>query len=145
MDTYRIVEQSISNTIKESSALIHTNFSAAPAVRFSSTYMESIFLNLITNAIKYARKDRKPILFIYSMETEDAIQLVFEDNGLGFNLNKVQHRLFGLYQKFHNHPDSKGIGLYLVHSQITALGGSIEVESEENEGTKFIISFPNHV
>lgn len=145
MDTYRIVEQSISNTIKESSALIHTNFSAAPEVRFSSTYMESIFLNLITNAIKYARKDRKPILFIYSMETEDAIQLVFEDNGLGFNLNKVQHRLFGLYQKFHNHPDSKGIGLYLVHSQITALGGTIEVESEENEGTKFIISFPNRI
>lgn len=145
METFRKVEQSISNTIKESSALIHTNFSASPAVRFSATYMESIFLNLITNAIKYARKDRKPILFVYSMETEDAIQLVFEDNGLGFNLNKVQHRLFGLYQKFHNHPDSKGIGLYLVHSQITALGGTIEVESEENEGTKFIISFPNRV
>jgi sensor histidine kinase regulating citrate/malate metabolism len=46
-----------------------------------------------------------------------------------------------LYQKFHHHPDSKGIGLYLVHSQINALGGSIDVTSQENIGTKFIITF----
>jgi sensor histidine kinase regulating citrate/malate metabolism len=49
-----------------------------------------------------------------------------------------------LYQKFHNHADSKGIGLYLVKSQIIALGGSIKVNSIENVGTKFIITFVNN-
>jgi PAS domain S-box-containing protein len=136
------VQASISTIIKKSDALIHTNFNSAPSVQFNPAYLESIFLNLITNSIKYARKDKKPIIFIYSVVGDDSIQLIFEDNGLGFNLSKVQHKIFGLYQKFHNHPDSKGIGLYLVHSQVTSLGGTIEVESEDNEGTKFIINFP---
>ena len=141
-ETSKKVQDSISNLIKDSDALIHTNFNSAPNVRFNPAYLERIFLNLITKSIKYARKDKKPIIFIYSVIADDSVQLIFEDNGLGFNLSKVQHKIFGLYQKFHNHPDSKGIGLYLVHSQITSLGGTIEVESEENEGTKFIINFP---
>ncbi|MEQ8533661.1 MAG: ATP-binding protein [Imperialibacter sp.] len=49
--------------------------------------------------------------------------------------------MFGLHQRFHNHSDSKGIGLYLVHSHVTSLGGNIEVESEVNKGTRFTISF----
>lgn len=69
------------------------------------------------------------------------IHLSFEDQGLGFDLEKVKDRIFGLYQKFHAHKDSKGIGLYLVHSQVTALGGSIAVESKPLEGTKFTICF----
>jgi len=143
-ETCQTVQLSVQKQIQDSGAMIHANFSTAPGARFNPAYMESIFLNLITNSIKYAKKDRKPILFIYSLETEQYTQLIFEDNGLGFNMAKVQNKIFGLYQKFHNHPDSKGIGLYLVHSQVTSLGGSIEVESEENEGTKFIISFPRH-
>lgn len=144
-ETCQKIQESIRNQIQDSGAMIHANFSMAPGARFNPAYMESIFLNLLTNSIKFAKKDRKPIVFIYSLETEHDTQLIFEDNGLGFNMTRVQNKIFGLYQKFHNHPDSKGIGLYLVHSQVTSLGGSIEVESEENEGTKFIISFPHEV
>lgn len=139
---YQKVADSIQPLISDSNALIHTNFSSAPLVHFNMAYLESIFLNMITNSIRYAKKDKKPIVFIYSISQEDgSVQLVFEDNGMGFNYQKVKNKIFGLYQKFHNHPDSKGIGLYLVHSQITSLGGTIEVESEENEGTKFTITF----
>jgi len=71
--------------------------------------------------------------------------LIFEDDGMGFNLERARNKVFGLYQKFHNNTDSKGIGLYLVHTQITSLGGSIEVESEENQGAKFTLTFKkNH-
>jgi PAS domain S-box-containing protein len=139
---FKSVSDSIQTQISESKALIHNHFSNAPSVPFNLLYMESIFLNMLTNSLKYAKKDKKPIIFIYSIENEENIQLVFEDNGIGFNMAKANGRIFGLYQKFHNHPDSKGIGLYLVHSQVTSLGGSIEVESEENEGTKFTITFP---
>jgi signal transduction histidine kinase len=142
-ETCRNVQASVKSQIEDSGAMIHTNFAAASGTNFNPAYMESIFLNLITNSIKYSKKESKPIIFIYTVEVEDYTQLIFEDNGLGFNMAKVQNKIFGLYQKFHNHPESKGIGLYLVHSQITSLGGSIEVESEENEGTKFIISFPH--
>jgi signal transduction histidine kinase len=56
-------------------------------------------------------------------------------------MDKVKDKIFGLYQRFHTHTDSKGIGLYLVYSQIVALGGNIKVESEINKGTKFYHPF----
>ncbi len=73
----------------------------------------------------------------------DTIQLVFADNGLGFDIDKVKGKIFGLYQKFHNHPDSKGIVLYLVYSQVVSLGGNIKVESKIDVGTTFTITFLN--
>ena len=65
----------------------------------------------------------------------------FADNGIGINLDHHREKIFGLYQRFHNNPDSKGLGLYIVHSQITALGGKIEVESEPGRGTCFKVYF----
>jgi sensor histidine kinase regulating citrate/malate metabolism len=57
------------------------------------------------------------------------------------DMEKVRGQIFGLYKRFHNHPESKGVGLYLVHSQVTSLGGTIEVDSKVNEGTTFTICF----
>ena len=135
------VINSISNTIEISQTDIDYDFKAANTVSFNSAYLESIFLNLITNAIKYSRPHVKPQISISSSIENNCVHLSFTDNGLGMDWNKVKDKIFGLYQKFHRHPDSKGIGLYLVHSQITALGGSIEVKTEPNKGTTFIISF----
>ncbi len=56
-------------------------------------------------------------------------------------MDNVKDKIFGFNQKFHNHADSKGIGLYLVYNHIISLGGRIEIESKINEGAKFIISF----
>jgi signal transduction histidine kinase len=103
--------------------------------------MESVFLNLLTNSIKYARPDRFPVISIHSEKANGRHQLIFLDNGLGFDMEKVKDRIFGLHQKFHNHKDSKGIGLYLVHNHITSLAGKISVESKVNEGTMFTMSF----
>jgi signal transduction histidine kinase len=58
------------------------------------------------------------------------------------NTEKIKNRLFTLYQRFHSHVEGKGLGLYLVKSQLEALGGSLAVESEENKGTTFVISIP---
>ena len=56
-------------------------------------------------------------------------------------MEMVKDKIFGLYHRFHDNTDGKGIGLYLLHSQITALGGKIEVDSEEEVGTVFTITF----
>ena len=141
-DMLNRVLTSISNTFSIAEAVIVSDFSEAPIVEFSNTYLESIFLNLLTNAIKYAHPDRKPFIKIDTVKNENGTtKLTFSDNGIGMNMNRVKDRIFGLYQRFHNNADSKGIGLYLIHSQITALGGSIEVESQENIGTTFTITF----
>ncbi len=136
------VKNSISSLLLKNAVKIEIDFATCKSVNFIYVYLESIFLNLMTNAIKYSHPSRHPVIKIKTTREPDGnVQLSFTDNGMGMNLERVRNRIFGLYQRFHNNPDSKGIGLYLVHSQITALGGSIDVDSEENIGTTFTIHF----
>lgn len=63
------------------------------------------------------------------------------DNGLGINLHLHKDKLFGMYKTFHPNKDAKGIGLFITRNQIEAMGGRIEVESEENKGSVFKVHF----
>lgn len=135
------VLHSVNSLIDESKVTINVNFSEIEVITFNRTYLKSIFLNLITNSIKYAKPDCSSIISIHTQKNKNITQLVISDNGLGFDMDHVKDKIFGLHQKFHNHIDSKGIGLYLVYNHVKSLGGHITVESKINEGTKFIISF----
>jgi PAS domain S-box-containing protein len=132
---------SINSLVCDSKAIINVDFSAFENVTFNKAYIKSIFLNLLTNSIKYAKPHQAPIITIQSRKVNSVNQLIFSDNGLGFDMDKVKDKIFGLYEKFHNNVDSNGIGLYLVYNHITSLGGRIAVESKINEGATFIISF----
>ena len=140
-ESLEVVLHSIRSLIRTSKAIFHVDFSELKSVKFNKVYLESIFLNLVTNSIKYARIDSSPVISISSKKASGISQLIISDNGLGFDMKKVKGKIFGFRQKFHNHIDSKGIGLYLVYSHITSLGGQIAVESKVNEGSTFIISF----
>jgi len=135
------VLKSIDSLIETSKATIYIDFSKLDKIKFNKAYMDSVFLNLLTNSIKYARPDTFPVISIHSEKVNGKHQLTFADNGLGFDMEKVKDKIFGLHQKFHSHKDSKGIGLYLVHNHITSLAGKISVESKVNEGTTFTMSF----
>ncbi|SMG47228.1 PAS domain S-box-containing protein [Marivirga sericea] len=136
-----IVLDSINNLVSKSGANFLIDFKDCPEVEFNRDYMESIFLNLITNSIKYTAPEKTPEIRIRSQDLTSKIELSYEDNGIGFDIEKVKDRIFGLHQTFHHNEDSKGIGLYLVHTHVTSLGGNINVESEVNKGTKFAITF----
>lgn len=141
-DVLEKVKSSISTILLKNVVKVEADFSEALTVQFSSVYLESIFLNLLTNSIKYAHPTRYPLIKIKTTREKDGTaKLLFSDNGIGMNMERVKNKIFGLYQRFHNNADAKGIGLYLVHSQVTALGGKIEVESEVGVGTTFIIMF----
>ncbi len=135
------VTKSISSLIEASKVVIRKDFSSVDKIKFNKAYMSSVFLNLITNSIKYSRPGIPPEITIQTEKEDGYVQLIFADNGLGFDMDKVKDKIFGLHQKFHNYKDSKGIGLYLVHNHITSMGGTIAVESEINLGAKFIITF----
>jgi PAS domain S-box-containing protein len=135
------IKHSLNMLIHENGAKINANFTEAPEVFFSAAYLESIFLNLITNSLKYKSKERKPVINVQSKMVDGKLTVEFSDNGSGFDANRVKERVFRLYQRFHNNKDSKGIGLYLIKSQITALGGNVDVKSEVGKGTTFILTF----
>jgi PAS domain S-box-containing protein len=123
--------------------IIKLNFEKVSALNTNKAYIESIMLNLLTNAIKYRSENRKLKITINANEVDDLVYLTFEDNGIGIDLERNRDKVFGLYQRFHNYPDSKGLGLYLVKSQIETMGGNITIESEVNKGTTFTLTFKN--
>ena len=126
---------------EDKNVTIRVDFSEFDEVQFSIAYMESIFLNLITNSIKYVLPHHFPVIHIFTRKANGIKQLIFSDEGIGFDMEAVKDRVFGLNQTFHDHIDGKGIGLYLVQSQMTSLGGSVVLESKPNEGARFILSF----
>ena len=123
--------------------IIKLNFEKVSIININKEYIESIFLNLLTNAIKYKSESRKLKITITSQEMDDTVVLIFKDNGIGIDLERNRDKVCGLYQRFHNYPDSKGLGLYLVKSQVETMGGTIEIESEVNKGTTFTLTFKN--
>jgi light-regulated signal transduction histidine kinase (bacteriophytochrome) len=108
-------------------------------VKVVPAYLDSILLNLFTNAIKYKSPKRKAFLEINYEINESQTIISFKDNGLGLDLKKNGHKLFGMYKTFHGNEDAKGIGLYITKNQIEAMDGKIEVESKLDCGSTFKI------
>lgn len=113
------------------------------SIIFNKSYLESILTNLVSNAIKYRDPNRQLEIGISLKKEDKNCILTFSDNGIGIDIDSYKDELFGLHQRFHNHINGNGVGLFITKSQITSLGGSIEVNSKVNEGTTFIITIKN--
>ena len=127
--------------IERSKPILKLNFDEADTIYTNKAYLESILINLLTNSIKYKSETKKLKISITIKKTNNSTILKFKDNGIGIDLKRNSEHIFGLYQRFHDYPDSKGLGLYLVKSQIESLGGTIAIESEVNKGTEFTLTF----
>lgn len=132
-------KMALSLVIKESQITITHNIPDDLVVTAIPAYLDSILLNLFTNAIKYKSPKRKATLKIDYEIIEDYTVINFRDNGLGLDLNKNGHKLFGMYKTFHGNEDAKGIGLFITKNQLEAMDGKIEVESKVDRGSNFKI------
>ncbi|RYF91832.1 MAG: hypothetical protein EOO03_00375 [Chitinophagaceae bacterium] len=137
----QFVLQSISETATEQNLNLSYDFSAAPIVECSQEVLHSVLLNLLTNAIKYKQPGSNPEVSIHTHLEANFVVLTVKDKGIGINLEKHASRLFTPYQRFHHGTDGKGLGLYLIKTQVEKVGGRITVESKENSGTKFCVFF----
>ncbi|WPP50405.1 PAS domain S-box protein [Catalinimonas niigatensis] len=135
------VQVLLASSIQTSSVQIITEFDVRKLYTVKS-YLQSIFYNLISNAIKYKDPGRTPKVYIRSSLKNEIVHIAFSDNGLGIDLEKNRERIFGLYKRFHYHVEGRGMGLHLVKTQIEALHGKVKVDSKVGEGTTFTISLP---
>src|SRR5690606_38688902 len=142
-DVFENVFNQLSYMIGLHKPIIKIELKKMTLVNMNKAYLESILLNLLTNAIKYRSTNRQLKINISSKEIGSNTVLIFKDNGIGIDLVRNAEKIFGLYQRFHNYPDSKGLGLYLVKSQVETMGGTISVQSEVNKGTTFTLTFKN--
>ena len=142
-DIFTKVIDQLSFQIKSSKPTININLKNASILNSNKAYLESIFLNLITNSLKFKSENRALEINISANKIGNTVTILFSDNGIGIDLKRNHDKVFGLYQRFHNHADSRGLGLYLVKSQVESMGGTIEIESEVNKGTRFTLTFKN--
>ncbi|MBF4493471.1 PAS domain-containing protein [Flavobacterium sp. JLP] len=142
-EVFENVFSQLSFQIELHKPIIKLKFDRVPILNTNKAYIESILLNLLTNSIKYKSENRKLKISIIAEQIDHKAILTFKDNGIGIDLERNRDKVFGLYQRFHNYPDSKGLGLYLVKSQVETMGGTISIDSEVNKGTTFTITFKN--
>jgi len=136
------VTTSISQIIIKKDVIINSDFASLKTINYIPAYLESILLNLITNAIKYKHPDRTPIINIKTYSDDSGASIMeIADNGLGIDLDKFGDKLFGMYKTFHYNKEAVGIGLFITKNQIEALRGEISVASKVNKGTTFKIKF----
>ncbi len=131
----------LADEISKNKVIINNSISENETLTYNPAYLESILLNFTTNAIRYSHPERVPIISYSITTNEDKRVLNISDNGLGINLERHGKKLFGMYKTFHNHKDSRGIGLFITKNQIEAMGGSVSVKSEVGVGTTFNIFF----
>ena len=139
------IKASIASQIKKENAEIVYNFMEADEMHTLKSYIYSVFFNLISNSIKYRQPKLNPVIEITSARINNKIILTFKDNGLGIDLKRKGDQVFGLYKRFHTHAEGKGMGLYMVKTQVEIMGGNISIASEVNKGTIFTIEFDNHL
>ncbi len=108
-------------------------------INYIEPYLNSIFINLINNSIKYRQPDIPLHINISSRRKGGIILLTFTDNGEGIDLEKNGKRLFTPFTRFSSQADGKGIGLYLIKKMVEKNDGRIEIESEPGKGTTFRI------
>jgi len=105
-------------------------------------YFDSILNNMITNALKYKKTNSKAVIKITAEIENDFALIKISDQGLGLDMKIIKNKLFKLNNRFHKHIEGKGIGLFYSKSQIDAMGGKVEVESEVGVGSTFSIWLP---
>ncbi|WP_207534941.1 sensor histidine kinase [Desertivirga arenae] len=137
------VKNNLKKQIKDSNAIFNLAIQPEVAeVKSIKSYVQSIFYNLISNAIKYTKDQEAPAITISAEKADGQLLIKVADNGLGMDLNSVGDKLFGLYKKFNFDKEGRGLGLHMTKTQIESLGGKIEVDSQVNTGTTFTITMP---
>lgn len=146
LDTYlKTVLDEFQQSITEKLITIKTAFNPSKLkIKTDENLFHIITSNVISNAVKYTKPNTE-ILIQYTVEDNNHFRLIIADAGIGI----PAHELDNLFKKFWRASNAQlvraegtGLGMYIVKESIQKLGGTINVETTENVGTKFIITLP---
>jgi signal transduction histidine kinase len=132
-----------------------------PMIDADSLQIRQLFQNLVGNALKFHRKDEKPVIKIYSKnysltggsffiegeqvhtDGENSCEIVIEDNGIGFE-EKYLDRIFTVFQRLHGRSEyeGSGIGLAVCRKIVERHGGQITASSQPGKGSTFLVTLP---
>lgn len=122
-------------------AEVQIDVTDCPPFPLSEKNLRSVVYNLLSNAIKYHSPERRPQVWLRGWCEGNNLIISVQDNGLGLD-PAGQQKLFGMFQRLHDHVEGSGIGLYMVKRMIENAGGHIEVKSELGIGSTFLVYLP---
>lgn len=135
------VTDKLQKSIQGNDAEIYSDFSEVPQISYIPEYMENIFTELISNAIKYRHPDRSPAIDIFSFYEDEEVCLMIRDNGIGIDLKGDGEAIFKIQKTIESGSYGDGLGLFIVKNQVETLQGSLGIESTVGQGTTFRIRF----
>lgn len=141
---YQVLEHNaalVAKSLQKEEGLLENLIPPETEVRFNPAYLDSLFLNFLTNAIQYRHPDRRPEIKAWIQTIPGYTILTFSDNGMGIDLKRHGKKLFSMYGTLNPGKKGKGLGLFMVKNQVEALRGKIEVESIAGTGTQFHVYF----
>lgn len=144
IDCNQIIKDVLSDmmiTIKESNAEI--TVSDLPHLKGYETEIRQLFQNLVSNALKFRKKDVAPKIKIFAQKKEDDWLFSVQDNGIGIEENNKQ-KLFVIFKRFNNREEYEGTGIGLAHCKkiVELHGGTIWADSKFGEGSSFYFTIP---
>jgi signal transduction histidine kinase len=122
---------------------IPLNIGTLPSAWGDRALLKQIWLNLLSNALKYSGKSDQPLIQVTGKTIDDELVYEVKDNGAGFDM-RYYSKLFGVFQRLHSAADfpGTGVGLAIAHRIVTRHGGRIWATSEINAGSIFSFSLP---
>jgi len=154
-DLHQVLKDTLADlevSIREKNAIIHIQ--SLPRAEVIPGQIRQVFQNLISNALKFGRKDVAPQIKIWSETMERPghdksaapvpyVRIFIEDNGIGFD-EQYLDRIFAIFQRLHRREDYEGtgIGLAIVKKIIDKHNGFVTAKSIEGEGAIFMIDLP---
>lgn len=119
-------------------------FGTLPSVWGDKSLLYQIWINLLSNALKFSSKMEHPWVNVAGILGEDEIIYSVQDNGVGFDM-KYYEKLFGVFQRLHSTEEfpGTGVGLAIVQRVVARHGGRVWAEGEEGKGATFFFSLPN--
>ena len=127
--------------LRETNAELGVHLDGLLPIHFAEKNLRSVVYNLVSNALKYRHPDRRPHVDVRGHRRSGHTVLEVHDNGLGLAPHQLP-QLFGMFQRFHDHVEGTGIGLFMVKRMVENAGGRIEVHSQLGAGTTFFVHFP---
>ncbi|MGI4741530.1 MAG: ATP-binding protein [Janthinobacterium lividum] len=135
------VRLDLAPVVQASGVQLEVELSEGIAARFLEKNLRSLIYNLLSNAIKYRAAARPAQVRLRAYPDGPHVRLTVQDNGLGIDPDG-QRRLFGLFERLHDHVEGSGIGLFMVKKMVENAGGRILVESQVGIGSTFTVLLP---
>ncbi len=142
LEMARIAEEAFLETTTElERSVVDFSIDDLPDSYGDKALIKQVFINLISNAVKFTKNHSNPFVKIRHQEIGGRAVFIVEDNGAGFDM-RYYNKLFGVFQRLHSSREYEGtgVGLAIVKSVIVKHGGEVWAESEQNKGSKFYFS-----